>query len=312
MDEKSLRAFCDAYETGSITGAAEEAFVTRQALSRTLRELESELGCALFERGASGVRPTPFGQAAYPHARRALEECRAMREDAGKYREGVAGALLLAVEPNAMLSLPQDLLARYRAARPGVELRTSLSHGSASLEALASGLVDAVLSVPAGDGRFRYAPIYRSELCAVFRLGDPAAGERAGGALPECPRAVRLGPAALEGMRLFGVDSDNPVERCVQEYLRGLGVSAEVSYDYPSGALALDAMERGLGVSLVERGGIGQFDSPGHAVVVFTGPGAPEWEVGLTWRRESLRARIAEDFLAFATGSLAQGGAAVG
>lgn len=324
MDEKALKAFCEAYEAGSITGAAEGALVARQALSRTLRGLESELGCDLLERGAAGVRPTAFGRAAYPHARRALDECQAIRSDARKYRRGMGGALLLAVEPNAMFSLPWDLLARYREARPGVELGTCASHGRASLEALACGEVDAVLSVPWDDERFCYAPLYRGELCAVFRSGAAAsasrpgsprlAGHEAGGAgggdagpLPECPQAVRLGPASLEGMTLFGVDSDHPVERRVQDYLRGLGVSAEVSYDYPSGALALGAMARGLGASLVERGGIAQFDSPDYAVVVFSGPGAPAWEVGLTWRRESLKAAVADDFLSFASAALREG-----
>ena len=49
----------------SISRAADSLFVSRSAISRTLRELEEEYGVSLFERTISGVKLTPVGQIVY-------------------------------------------------------------------------------------------------------------------------------------------------------------------------------------------------------------------------------------------------------
>ncbi len=49
-------------EYGSITSAAQKLFVTQQALSDTLKLVESELGFIIFNRSKTGVAPTPEGE----------------------------------------------------------------------------------------------------------------------------------------------------------------------------------------------------------------------------------------------------------
>lgn len=49
-------------EEGSITHAAKKLFISQQALSESLKLLESELGFAIFKRSRKGVIPTPTGR----------------------------------------------------------------------------------------------------------------------------------------------------------------------------------------------------------------------------------------------------------
>lgn len=73
MELRHLRYFVAVAEEGSLTVAAEKRLHTAQpSLSRQLRDLEHEVGEALFERGARGVRLTPAGRAFLEHARAAL------------------------------------------------------------------------------------------------------------------------------------------------------------------------------------------------------------------------------------------------
>lgn len=51
-----------AAEEGSITRAAEQLYISQQALSESLRLLENELGFPIFQRSRKGVTPTPTGQ----------------------------------------------------------------------------------------------------------------------------------------------------------------------------------------------------------------------------------------------------------
>ena len=64
MDIRRLSLFARVYETGSLTEAARDEFVSRQAVSRAISQLEGELG-PLFTRMPRGVRPTDLACAIY-------------------------------------------------------------------------------------------------------------------------------------------------------------------------------------------------------------------------------------------------------
>ena len=51
MTQPEIEAFLAVIQQGTVTAAAESLYITQPALSRRLRALEEELGCALFERG---------------------------------------------------------------------------------------------------------------------------------------------------------------------------------------------------------------------------------------------------------------------
>lgn len=69
MEIKQLRAFLAVANARSFLGAAETMYITRQAVSKTVTQLEEELGVKLFVRGQSGAELTPAGAYFYPQAR---------------------------------------------------------------------------------------------------------------------------------------------------------------------------------------------------------------------------------------------------
>lgn len=348
MDIHALEAFCRAFDEGSFGRASEGLFVSRQALSRTMRTLEREVGAPLFVRGTAGVEPTELARMIEPHARRILEEHEAIQADIRKHAQGLAGALVLAIEPNAMMTLPTGALERYRRARPDMAVSTVSASGSSVLEGLAAGAVDAVVSVPMGEDAFAYLPVRREPLCVVLRgegagepgapAGEPGApvGEAApaggaalaaeaapagmgggpAGACPPAPGAPAAAPAgptlsgapapvpastagpleALRGRTLFGVAQDHPIEAQIGAYLAGRGIPVCLSYDYPGAMLALEAMEAGLGGCIMTASAARRLlERGGYCVVPLDGPDAPQWEVGVTYRKgSSKQAAIAD------------------
>lgn len=75
MTELEVQAFLKVLQSGSITAAAEQLYITQPALSRRLRSLETELGCKLFTRGPGqqAVELTAQGQYFVPVAEKWLE-----------------------------------------------------------------------------------------------------------------------------------------------------------------------------------------------------------------------------------------------
>lgn len=75
MELRHLKYFVAVAEEGSLTVAAEKRLFTAQpSLSRQLRDLEQEVGVALFVRHARGIELTPAGRAFLDHARLALSQ----------------------------------------------------------------------------------------------------------------------------------------------------------------------------------------------------------------------------------------------
>ena len=75
MNISQLRYFVSAVDEGSYTRAAERQCVTTQAISRAVRELESEFGVLLMGKDGRAVKPTAIGDLLCNQAEVILNEC---------------------------------------------------------------------------------------------------------------------------------------------------------------------------------------------------------------------------------------------
>ena len=64
-------------ETGSLSEAAKSLYISQPAISKAIRQLETELDCTLFHRSSRGVRLTDEGQLLYKHISQAFFEINA-------------------------------------------------------------------------------------------------------------------------------------------------------------------------------------------------------------------------------------------
>jgi DNA-binding transcriptional LysR family regulator len=132
VELRHLRYFVAVAEAGSVSLAARRLNGTQPALSRQIRDLEQELGVRLFDRIGRKIVLTVDGDELLGHARRLLADAEAFRERAQALGGGESGVLRIGGTPQFIEAALPEVLARYRRARPGVEVRV-IEDGAAPL-----------------------------------------------------------------------------------------------------------------------------------------------------------------------------------
>lgn len=127
MKLSHLRDAVAVAETGSLRAAARHLGVAQPAMTRSIRELEHELGLPLFERHAKGVRPTEFGLAFVRRAAIVQSELRRAREELEQLRGRSTGEVSMGLSPAAVISLMPAAMQAFRRRFPQAVLKVSES-----------------------------------------------------------------------------------------------------------------------------------------------------------------------------------------
>jgi LysR family transcriptional regulator of abg operon len=107
-------------ERGSLRAAARQLNIAQPAITRSIREIESELGVALFERRPKGTVLTPMGELFLKRAISVLGELRRAREEIDQARGLMTGQVAIALSTAAQISLLPSALAAFRKKYPDV------------------------------------------------------------------------------------------------------------------------------------------------------------------------------------------------
>jgi LysR family transcriptional regulator of gallate degradation len=121
LDARSLRYFAEVVGCGSISRAAGTLGISQPALSKCIRDLESQLQVKLLDRSPTGVAPTLFGRTLYLRAKSVTAEISRAHAEVRELAEAGAGLVRLGVLPSQVHLLSSPAL-RLLKLRPGVRL----------------------------------------------------------------------------------------------------------------------------------------------------------------------------------------------
>lgn len=123
MKLNQLRDLVAIVERGSLRGAARHLDVAQSGLTRSIRNLERELGHPMFERDARGMVLTPVGKLFYQRASSAMNELRRADEEMAQAQGGVMGTVVVGLSIMPHLGMLPGALAPFRRRYPGVTLK---------------------------------------------------------------------------------------------------------------------------------------------------------------------------------------------
>ena len=142
MNTDYYRVFLAVARLRSLTRAAEELFTSQPAITRTIKNLESELGTKLFARSKKGVELTREGQILYEHVESAFNLLEKGEQEIASSTSLTKGSLSIGTTITALDEFLFDYIERFRSSYPGIRLKLNTQSSDKTISALRQGSVD--------------------------------------------------------------------------------------------------------------------------------------------------------------------------
>ena len=186
MNINQLEYLVTAMDYGSFADAAKVLYVTPQAVSKGISDLEKELQISLFQKSGRGVEPTSDGVLLSVKAQEIIQSCSDLKIAASSFsankEHGVAisGKLNLAVasSPYEGGVIEQNFFTEFAEKYPQVKISLNYSSSGTCISALQEGIVDASIVVGRFESKgFNCTKLYQSTLRIAVASSHPLASK---------------------------------------------------------------------------------------------------------------------------------------
>ncbi len=169
MEIRHLKLVVTVAERGSLTEAGKSLHLTQSALSHQLKELEQQLGTALFHRINKKMVLTQAGEMVLKTAHVVLDEVAHTEQAIHRLISGEAGVLRLSTSCYTCYHWLPNLLQTYNEVYPKVEVQIVAEATRQPLQALRMGKLDvAVSDVYIDDPNLTFTKLFEDELVVIM------------------------------------------------------------------------------------------------------------------------------------------------
>ncbi|MFF0947636.1 LysR family transcriptional regulator [Rhizobium leguminosarum] len=266
MELRHLRYFLAVAEEGNFTRAAGKLGIGQPPLSQQIRDLEKEVGAALFHRVPHGAELTAAGAAFLGEAKASLAAAEKAKLAAQSANRGETGRLSLGFTASSAFNpVVSTTIRRFRARWPEVQLSLTEMNTLALMQKLERGELDATFMRPSLDDpagiRLRRLP--DEPMVVALPASHPLARRN------ELPLAALADEPFILFPRLVGLSLyDDVVLAC-----RKAGFELTVAQEAPQISSVVNLVAADLGVSIVPAS-ISQIKLEGVAYRPIEGPPA--------------------------------------
>lgn len=146
MDLRNLELFLHLADSLHFARTADATAVSPSTLSRAIQRLEQEIGCALFERDNRSVTLTPAGERVREFGQQLLSDWQHLRHELRHEGEPLQGRLRVYCSVTASYFLLPDILGRFRARYPQLEIRLETGDPALAIDKVLNEEIDMAIA----------------------------------------------------------------------------------------------------------------------------------------------------------------------
>jgi len=240
LDSRQVRAFCVLARTGSFTQSARELHLTQSAVSHSMKALERDVGCRLFDKLGKKLVLTQAGEQLLHHATRILQEMENARESMARLGKWGRGRLRLGASTTACQHVLPAVLREFKESFPDHSILIEPGDTPALVSALLRRRIDLALSLEAeNEAQLEFHPLFTDELHFIVGALHPWA----------LSRQVDRHEIARQNYVLYNRSS--VTFRLIEDYFRLERLSLNTVIDLGNMEAIKELVKLGLGVSIV-------------------------------------------------------------
>lgn len=176
-----LRDVVAAAELGSLRAASRHLGIAQPAISRSIREIENELGATLFERHQQGIRLTAVGDAFLRRALIVQSELRRAREEVEQMKGELGGNVTIGMSAVSTFTMMPSAIRTFRQKYPRAIVRVVEGFFQDIESAMMNGQIDFYVgpfNTPRRHTGLIAEGLFEHDRAVIGRSGHPLSGAR--------------------------------------------------------------------------------------------------------------------------------------
>ena len=165
------RVFKEVAETGNISVAAKNLYISQSAVSQSVKQLETALQARLFARSPRGVSLTSEGQMLYQYVRSALGLLATGEDKLSQAQQLLLGTLVIGASDTVTSQFLVPYLDDFHRLHPGIRLKIVSGRSAKVLSMLKSGAVDIAFASSPADSAVESWPCFATHSAFVAGSG---------------------------------------------------------------------------------------------------------------------------------------------
>jgi DNA-binding transcriptional LysR family regulator len=176
-----FRNFAAVVEAGAVRQAAKRLNLSQSSVTKSVQQLEQELGAVLLRRGVDGVAPTAAGKALLARITAIDAELRYARDDVKAIEGGSVGEIRVSASPTVAMGLLPRAVTAFQRTHPQVSFQVLEGVYPDILPAVRTGDLDfAICLVPEAprDEALNFVSLVKDRVVPAVRADHPVLARR--------------------------------------------------------------------------------------------------------------------------------------
>ena len=286
----SYRIFYTVANTGNISKAAKELYISQPAISKSIQKLEESVGCKLFSRSSRGVVLTDEGKLLYEHVSEAFETLTMGEEKLKRSIELGVGHLKIGVSSTLCKYLLLPYLKEFIRQNPHISISISCQSTNDTLKLLEDNKIDIGL-IGKPDNLKNIHFDFLEEIEDIFVAAkDYLRILKARGIQKD---------HILQSSTLMLLDKNNMTRQYIDDYLQENQIIIKDSIDISDMDLLIDFARIGVGVACVIKNFVREDLENGTLVEIPLGFPIHKREVGFAYKTTTKPSKSLAEFIHF-------------
>ena len=286
----SYRIFYTVANTGNISKAAKELYISQPAISKSIQKLEDSVGCKLFSRSSRGVVLTDEGQLLYEHVSEAFDTLTIGEEKLKRSIELGIGHLKIGVSSTLCKYLLLPYLKEFIHQNPHISISISCQSTNETLQLLEDNKIDIGL-IGKPDNLRNIHFDYLEEIEDIFVAAKDYLRNLKARGVPK--------DSILQNSTLMLLDKNNMTRQYIDDYLQDNQIVIKDSIDISDMDLLIEFARIGVGVACVIRNFVKADLENGTLIEIPLGFPIHKREVGFAYKTSIKPSKSLAEFIRF-------------